>query len=170
MIIPSGYTEQQVLKQIRTVVNRIASRYTFHGYTVDDMKQEAFIICMDALERYEPGKPLENFLSVNLSNRLKNFVRDNFYTGGDNPERIKMARPGQLSLDNYIVDDNSLYDDDSRLDYEEMIAIINKKLPASMRADYLKIINEVYVTKGRREDVIQEIKEILAEHRLYEKG
>jgi DNA-directed RNA polymerase specialized sigma24 family protein len=71
-------TEQQVIDQIKIVVNRIAPKYTFNTYDVDDIKQEAFIICMDALERYDNKRPLENFLSVHLSNRLKNFVRDNY--------------------------------------------------------------------------------------------
>ena len=59
MIVPSGMTHDQVIKQIDKVINRIAPRYTFYGYTVDDMKQEAFIMCMDALSRYEPPRPLE---------------------------------------------------------------------------------------------------------------
>ena len=41
------------------------------------------MICMDALNRYDQKRPLENFLSVNLSNRLKNFIRDNHYIGQD---------------------------------------------------------------------------------------
>lgn len=168
MKIPPSITEEQLLQQIDTVVNRIAPRYVFYGYTVSDIKQEAFIICVEAMERYDPSKPLENFLSVNLSNRLKNFVRDNFYVGDLEASRAKVSRPGQLTVDNYIIDDDSLIEDDHRIDYLDMIRVINNKLPASMRADYLKMINDVYVSKGRREDIIEEVKEILREHRLYE--
>jgi len=39
MKIPKGMTEQQVIDQINIVCNRIAPRYTFYGYTVDDIKQ-----------------------------------------------------------------------------------------------------------------------------------
>ena len=77
MRIPSGMTEEQVINTITTVCDRISPKYTFYGYTVDDIKQESFIICIEALNRYEEGRPLENFLSVNLSNRLKTFMRDN---------------------------------------------------------------------------------------------
>jgi DNA-directed RNA polymerase specialized sigma subunit len=55
-------TEQQVIDQINIVVNRIAPKYAFGTYGVDDIKQEAFIICMDALNRYDQKRPLENFL------------------------------------------------------------------------------------------------------------
>ena len=40
----------EVIDKIQLVVDRIAPKYTFHGYDVDDMKQEAFIICIDALK------------------------------------------------------------------------------------------------------------------------
>ena len=56
-------TYDQVMKQIEVVVNRISPKYTFNTYDVDDIKQEAFIICMDALQRYDQKRPLENFLS-----------------------------------------------------------------------------------------------------------
>ena len=79
MNIPKNMTKEEVLDKIKLVVDRISPKYTFHGYDVDDIKQEAFMICMDALDRYDQKRPLENFLSVNLSNRLKNFVRDNHY-------------------------------------------------------------------------------------------
>ena len=62
----SNKTEQETIDIITAVVDRIAPRYTFYGYTVSDMKQEAFIICMDALKRYDEGRPLENFLSVHF--------------------------------------------------------------------------------------------------------
>ena len=95
MNIPKGMTEQQVIDQINIVCNRIAPRYTFYGYTVDDIKQESFIICMEALNRYDGIRQLENFLSVNLSNRLKNFVRDNHFVGSDNEERQRVYQPAQ---------------------------------------------------------------------------
>ena len=90
MKIPQGMTEQEVVSQITKVCDRIAPKYTFYGYTVDDIKQESFMICMDALKRYDENRPLENFLSVNLSNRLKNFVRDNHFISTDNNERVKI--------------------------------------------------------------------------------
>ena len=73
-------TEKEVMREITSVINKIAHKYTFYGYEIDDIKQEAFIMCVDAMERYDPSRPLENFLSVHLSNRLKNFVRDNHFS------------------------------------------------------------------------------------------
>ena len=171
MNVPKDMTEQQVIDQIEKVCNRIAPRYTFYGYTADDIKQESFIICMEALNRYDGIRPLENFLSVNLSNRLKNFVRDNHYFAGDSEDRIKLMQPAQLDHENSIVDDGNAhamnYED---LDLKDMAELINEHIPADIRMDYLKMINDVYVTKQKRDDIIAIILEILEEYGYHEEG
>ena len=161
MKIPKNMTHQEVIDQINIVVNRISARYTFHGYELDDIKQEAFIICMDAMDRYDPSRPLENFLSVHLSNRLKNFVRDNYYTK-DQEDKKKVIKPSSLSYEDTI----PTYADeiDDNIDAAAFQKIIDQKLPAEHRADYLKIINDVYVPKKRREEIISIIKELLDEY------
>jgi len=160
MKIPKNMTQEQVIDQINIVVNRISARYIFHGYELDDIKQEAFIICMDAMDRYDQTRPLENFLSVHLSNRLKNFVRDNYYTK-DQEEKKKIVKPSSLSYEDIVP--MYINEIDDTLDAIEFQKIIDEKLPAEYRADYLKIINDVYVPKKRREEVIYIIKEILDE-------
>lgn len=167
MIIPSGYSESGVLHTFTVVINRIAPRYTFYGYAVQDIKQEAFMICMDALERFDPkrGIPLENFASVHLSNRLKNFVRDHHIYQEQNDDRIKIVQPGQLDNDNLIVDGREHeLDNEERIDYKELSNLINKKLPASMRADYLKMQSDVYISKNRRDEIIAEITAIVKDN------
>lgn len=165
MRIPKNMTLDQLMKQIEIVVNRIAPKYTFSTYDVDDIKQEAFIICVDALERYDQKRPLENFLSVHLSNRLKNFVRDNYYTK-DDVEKKKVYRPKYLSSEDVVAYDNPY---ENNFDSKNITHIVNKHLPSEHRADYLKMINDVYIPKKRREELIQLIKEIVEIH-IDEKG
>ena len=169
MQVPEGMTEQEVVDQIEKVCNRIAPRYTFYGYALDDIKQEAFIICMEALNRYDNSRPLENFLSVNLSNRLKNFVRDNHYIQSDDLDRVRVLKPAQLDHENAVVDnkDNNISYDS--IEYKNMADIIDVKIPASLRLDYLRMINDVYITKQRREELVEIIQEILQENG-YEDG
>jgi len=158
MKIPRNMTEKQVMDQIHAVVNRIAPKYTFQGYEIDDIKQEAFLICMDALDRYDPQRPLENFLSVHLSNRLKNFIRDNYYVKDVDENKKKILRAGSISETPNIVELVSGADD---IEINEVKKIIDKKLDPSYRADYLKIINGIYVNKKRRELIIENIMSIL---------
>ena len=161
MKTPKNMTKEEVLEKIHLVVNRISPKYTFHGYDVDDIKQEAFIICMDALDRYDQKRPLENFLSVNLSNRLKNFVRDNHYIGQDENKRNVLC-PKQLTYESSIPE---IYVNlDQKIDFKSVQRIIDTKLPSDLRSDYLKMISDVYVSKKRREYIISIIKDILDEN------
>lgn len=169
MKIPKGMTEQQVIDQIKIVCDRISPRYTFYGYTVDDIKQEAFIICMEALNRYDEARPLENFLSVNLSNRLKNFVRDNHFVGDENLERQRVYQPAQLDYEDSIIDEDEKFSSSyETIEYNDMAQILDKNLPANVRMDYLKMINDVYITKQRRQEIIDIINDILEEHGYHE--
>ena len=165
MKIPDGMTEEQVVNTITTVCDRISPRYTFYGYTIDDIKQEAFIICIEALNRYDGVRPLENFLSVNLSNRLKTFMRDNYFTGSSSENRKKVFQPAQLDYEDHIIDEKETfgnsYDD---LDMKQMVSVIDEHIPANIRMDYLKIINDIYVAKQRREEVIMIIQQILEDY------
>lgn len=165
MKIPKNMTHDQLMQQIQVVINRVAPKYTFGTYGVDDIKQEAFIICMDALERYDQKRPLENFLSVHLSNRLKNFIRDNYYTK-DEEEKKRVMRPKYLSGEDVVQYDNTV---DNTTDAKNIKTVVDKHLPAQYRSDYLKIINDVYVPKKRREEILSIIKEIV-ENYGYEKG
>jgi DNA-directed RNA polymerase specialized sigma24 family protein len=167
MKVPSNLTEQETLDIIKKVIDRIAPKYTFYGYPADDMKQEAYIICHEALERYDEERPLENFLSVNLSNRLKNFVRDNFYIADANDDRIRVLQPAQLDYEENIIDDKEKYSiDDERIDKEEFNNFIDMYLPSDMRLEYLKIIHDVYIPKTRKTEVLAVIEELRQEFGL----
>lgn len=161
MKIPKNMSEQEVMQKIVLVVDRIAPKYTFNGYEVDDIKQEAYIICMDALDRYDEARPLENFLSVNLSNRLKNFVRDNYFTKHDE-EKKKVLNPSQLSYDDCLESEDD--DIDINIDVSHMSKIIDQFLPSKCRSDYLKILSDVYVPKKRKAEIISLIKNIMKDH------
>lgn len=156
MKIPKNMTEDQVIDQILKVVDKIAPKYAFQGYEVDDIKQEAFIICIDALERYDENRPLENFLSVNLSNRLKNFVRDN-YSFSNNQERRNILSPIQLAYEENIIDKN-LHDKISAADLEDLIL---DKLPAKYRSDYLKYVQDVPIPKKNKDELFEVLRKIL---------
>ena len=161
MKIPYNMTKEQLMDEIALVVNKIAPKYTFYGYDVDDIKQESFLICVEALDRYDPTRPLENFLSVHLSNRLKNFVRDNHFIKGEDEKR-RIVQPGQLINEDSILDRQRVISD--KMDYKDMSHIVDLKLPAHYRSDYLKMVNDVYIPKKRKEEVLATIKDILEDH------
>ena len=171
MNIPEGMEEEDVLNIIETICNRISPKYTFYGYTVDDIKQESFIICVEALNRYDGIRPLENFLSVNLSNRLKTFMRDNYFIGSSNEDRKKLVQPAQLEHENSLVDNfdhsEQAYD---QMNTNDMIKAVDSHIPSSLRMDYLKILNDIYIPRQRKEEVMEAVMLILQEHGHDEEG
>ena len=161
MKIPKNMKEEEVIDVIENVINKIAPKYTFKDYDLEDIKQESFIICIDALNRYDGKRPLENFLSVHLSNRLKNFIRDNHYVK-DNIHKKKIKAPQYIIDDNYI---NTDYDLESEIINKEIFDKIDEELPANLREDYLKILNNISITKQRKEKLFDTIKRILTDEK-----
>lgn len=160
MNIPEGMTEEEVLAVIDVVIGRVYKKYTFYGFEPEDIWQEAFIICVDALNRYKDGYPLENFLSFNLSRRLKNFIRDNHFNKMDNEDKKNIKMPGQLSNEEMM----HHYEDDAaseRMHIAEIKEIIDIHLPYENRADYLKLINNESLPKKQREHIVGILKDIV---------
>jgi len=157
---PKNISEEETLQIINNVINRIAPKYAFSGYEIDDMKQEAFLICADALERYDNKRPLENFLSVNLSNRLKNFVRDNHGTTAH--EKRKVNCPTQLNETINCPTYSSTLSEDI-VEGQEIIEMIEDKIPCKMREDYLRFMHGAPLSKQKQDNLIEKIKEIIDE-------
>ena len=77
MQIPSNYTEEEVLEIFEKIAGRLAYKFRFGYYSVEDMKQEAMLEAWKGLEKYRPDKgPLENFLWTHVRNRLFNKKRN----------------------------------------------------------------------------------------------
>ena len=183
MKIPQTMTEKEVMREITSVINKIAHKYTFYGYEIDDIKQEGFMIGMEALERYDTSRPLENFLAVHIKNRLKNFKRDNFFRYDEELEKNasstkdlkKVQRNNVRKFLIYPIDIDSVRQDGEKnmstsdkfiddVELKELMVLIDKNLHVSYRKDYLKMRDGVYVSKVRREEVCGEIQKILKEY------
>jgi DNA-directed RNA polymerase specialized sigma24 family protein len=180
MKIPKGMTEKEVLEIINKVASRYAHKFRFGYFEADDIRQEAVIIAMEALERYEEGRPLENFLAVHVKNRLNNFKRDKYYRQSKvdsntqekhNNSKKFLMEPLDISNIRDEKEDNMRVEDDFVIDFEqqEVLRIIDQNLDVSLRSDYLRIKDGVYVPKPRRKQIYEEIDMILRENG-YEEG
>ena len=174
-------TEREVTETITRVANRYAYKFQFGFYTPDDIRQEAFIIAMDALDRYDESRTLENFLAVHVKNRLNNFKRDKYYRQQkedqanknkyDNNTKKFLMEPIDISSVRDEHENNMRLDDSfvNNIEDQELLDIIDTYLDVGLRADYLRILNGVYVPKPRREQIYNEINRILKEN-SHEKG
>ena len=175
MKIPKGMSESEVLEVINKIADRYAYKFRFGYFEAEDIRQEAVIIAMEALDRYEEGRPLENFLAVHVKNRLTNFKRDKYYRQTkENSEAQKKHNKSKKflmePLDIYNIRDeqemNMRIDDEFVDDCEqdEIIQIINMNLDVGLRSDYLRIKDGCYVAKPRREKILEEINNILRDN------
>ncbi len=97
MNLPPGVTEDQVLAAIENAVRILAPSFTFGIYDLEDIKQEARMMGLEAMDRYDPERPLENFLYSHIRNRLSNLKR-NKYRRNDPPCLLCHHAEGNRSL------------------------------------------------------------------------
>ena len=168
--------KSEVLEIINKICDRYAYKFQFGYYTPDDIRQEAFIIAVDALERYDESRPLENFLAVHVKNRLNNFKRDKFYRQtkqdpNDKQQHINNSKKFLMEpldianiRDEHEKNMRSMDDFVDEVAYQELFDIIDENLSVEFRSDYLRIRDGAYVPKPRREQIMKEVRVILREH------
>lgn len=164
MKIPKNMTEEQVISTISRVSSRLANKFTFANYEEEDIAQEAFIIGMDAMDRYDEVRPLENFLSTHIKNRLINFKRDNYYRPDEGKaEVIQQGKRKLLEAQSVDTIQNFLTvtESSSSLESRELLEYIDNHLPANMRSDYLRFRNDQSLTKTKRAKLVEELRIIM---------
>ena len=155
---------ETIVETIQKISQKLAPKYVFASYDVEDIEQEAVIIGLEAMERYDESKPLENFLYAHISNRLKNFKRDNYYLQyHGSAQKIQDRKKNLLQpmdidcLYSVSTQDNTVTDAHIR----EMTALIDRKLPSHLRRDYLKLRNNSPMPKSRKAYVMKVIEDII---------
>lgn len=156
---------QEVLETIMRIAKKIAPKYTFGYYSVEDIEQEAILIGYDGMSRYDPSRPLENFLYVHMNNRLKTFKRNKYFRiNAGSAEGVQQAKKNIMDpLPIETIDHFSNEDLFEGLEISEIRSRIDNQLPVSLRKDYLRICSGQKVTRNVYENVINALKEIFTE-------
>jgi DNA-directed RNA polymerase specialized sigma24 family protein len=141
-----GKTEAEVISVIDKVCKKSMYSCTIDGMEPDDIYQESFIICADAISRYNGKFPLENFLSYNLYRRLKTLYRDK-----------SVGRIDTVCIDDLPDDFLSVMPKEH---LKEFVTILNDSMSIDMRLDYIKYINKVSIPRVRRQKLLDEIRRI----------
>jgi DNA-directed RNA polymerase specialized sigma24 family protein len=76
--LSNGVSEEDFLKVLDNIANRLSHKFRFAYHDIEDMKQQAAIFAIEGLERYDNSRPLENFLWTHVRNRLFNYKRNNY--------------------------------------------------------------------------------------------
>lgn len=164
MKIPKGMKENEVVDTILKISKKLSHKYTFASYEAEDIEQEAFLIGIMGLEKYDQSRPLENFMYVHINNRLKTFKRDNYYRlehgAAEKIQKTKKDILEPLDIHElYHVATGDTISEDVQL--TEILQIIDDNLPSNMRSDYLKLKNNASLSKSRKAKVVTFIQNIL---------
>lgn len=192
MQIPKNLTEKEVLDTIDNIANRLAARFRFGYYSIEDMKQEARLEAWKGLQKYDGVRPLENFLWTHVRNRLFNLKRNKFQRpnippcstcNGEgcskcmtrerrNNTKKNLMLPIELTDVRDDEEDNmKTYDDVvDNIEKEEIMALLDKEMPLDLRQDFIKVKYGIKVNKQKREAVYQEVLRILKENGYDEKA
>ena len=161
---PTQKQQEIILK----VIDRIAPKYTFSYYELDDIKQESFIICLEAVEKYDNSRPFENFISKHLSNRLKTLIRDKYSSSNIESEKHEKLNQSKKNLMDLKSVDGSykIYEDDiiERMSTSEAIETLMRELPPSMRNNFYRLANGVSIQSSKKQALFEKVKEILGEN------
>lgn len=166
MKIPKGMNETEVIETILKISKKLAHKYTFASYEVEDIEQEAFLIGIAGLDKYDQVRPLDNFMYVHINNRLKTFKRDNYYRLEHGAaEKIQKSKKDILEpldiQELYHIATGDTISEDAEI--SEILQRIDDRLPSSMRGDYLKLKNNSSLPKSRKAKVVSFIQDIIEE-------
>ena len=99
---------QELLTKAQPTINKIAKsrkqKHKFAYFSPEDIYQEIWILCLDALSRYKPEcGEIEHYLNSHVTNRLKNLKRDKYFRPDINNQSLTQNR---INLVNAVGIDN----------------------------------------------------------------
>lgn len=175
--------DQRILSEAYPIIDKIAKSRSNNGafayYCTDDIRQEVWCMCLEAMGRYNPEVgPIENYLSKHVTNRLKNLKRDKYFRpGSDIPSsgfaRTRMNLVNALPLGGGdIADQGTLLcgtpigvDPVSHLLCEETRLYIISKLPEELLSSFEALVGNNKV-RSQVTDVVRKcVAEILRERK-----
>lgn len=130
---------EEDLEVINKVVNRLSPSHVFPNYSIEDIKQEAYIMCLQALPKWDGVRPLENFLARHVRNRLNNLKRDKYYRPGCEiqKEKKKLLEANGGELQNLILTSSG----SDILENRELIDYIKERLTAREHPQFLRFLS-----------------------------
>lgn len=135
---------------IMDIADSASSAYSSFSLEKEDLRQEVFLFCVDALERYDGISPLENFLRKHVKNRVLNLIRYN-----------KKRKIIQETVDVDALKEVLSYEPKDILEEQELLSIIEEELSINERKVLMKMLDGIPVVNSRRTYVREKVREII---------
>jgi hypothetical protein len=151
------------LEIITEIARKLAPKFRFAYYDTEDIVQEGILLGLDALKRWDGIRPIENFLYTHIRNRLGTLKRDKYF-------RLDKGAPSKIQEDKKrLLDASDIgicqpHSSNSISYVDSIFSIIDERLPASLRGDYLRYRDGAKLTGARKAHIIRSLKLILEEY------
>lgn len=137
---------------IFSLARAIAPKYAFAHYSKEDLIQEAYIMGMDAYQRWDRTRPLENFIARHMSNRLKTLKRNKFYRSGPGGEVTDLQKRKRSLVQPSGIDKapstGELPDPIGLSEFDDIV-------PIMYRRDFLRMVGGARVSSSIRAKIIE---------------
>lgn len=193
----SKISEPELIAILYEVARRVAPKFTFGYFKLEDIIQEAVIMGVEALPRYDEARPIRNFLYIHMRNRLDNLMRNKFFRDECPCNLCRNCIDGQTRhTDGYFCDkfkkwlelnctkaslmsplgllrlnaneERHVESERCPLTHKEIISILTDNFPVALRSDFLKLQDGLEIAEDRRELVAEETLKILAKFNISE--
>ena len=161
---------QQELDLIVSVADNLSSDNWIVGYDKDDIRQEAIIIGIQGLKKYNGKSPLDKFLFYHIRHRLFSLRRKHYIRPGcdcgecnkclNNQAKQRIKSPSSIEDVN---EDYFLYQPIDQVEINEFIELVDKAIPAELRDDYIKFLNNITINYNKKQKILSIIKGIINE-------
>jgi DNA-directed RNA polymerase specialized sigma24 family protein len=158
---------KEELAVIEEVAEALSSSNWVPGYEKEDIRQEAIIIGLQGIAKYNEKTTLKQYLYSHIRHRLcslrrKHFIRPGCVNGKNNcgvcikclnnesKQRIKSATPIQ-EIDEDLLE----YSCEDIVELQEISEEIDKIMPADLREDYLKYLSGVSISSQKRKKILE---------------
>lgn len=150
---------EKLLSYSERIKNSLAKSFKFDIYDQEDIGQEIFLLVMAASKVYDSSKIDDEYVFYfnYVRNRLINLKRDKCNDTNSRKKNILSAAP----IDNCPPKEVE-YDILEELQKEEFRAIVDKKIGANVRADYLRYMEGIklpYHIAGKLKESVSKIAE-----------
>ncbi len=176
-----GTVSQEILSESYPIIDRLAKSRSSNGsfayYENQDIYQEVWCMCLEALGRYDPTiGPIENYLVSHVTNRLKNLKRDRYFRPGSDVvtsglalDRMNLVNALPLYCGDVVEYGMSLCSSFINIDpvdnilRDETLIYIIERLPDDLLEPFGELINNNRVRSPLVEEIRQKVVEILKE-------
>lgn len=102
MVVPSGWTENQILYELDRVISGVMRDFTpFGPYRGEELRQECFVFGIEALakNKYDNKRPIAGFLRTCIINRCISLARDKNWRNDEPCKRCPFHDPQKKHSD-----------------------------------------------------------------------